>query len=56
MIETERQVMLDLRKAGTIDDGILRRVEKDLDLQEMRLRQGITEWNLFADQHTDSIE
>jgi Na+/H+ antiporter len=50
LIKTERQVMLKLRKEGVIDDGILRRVEKDLDLQEMRLRQGITEWNMVADQ------
>ncbi len=38
------------RAEGVIDDRILRRVEKDLDLQEMRLRQGISEWNLVADQ------
>jgi Na+/H+ antiporter len=50
LIETERKVMLKLRKSGVIDDDILRRIEKDLDLQEMRLRQGITEYNLYADQ------
>ena len=50
LIETERRVMLQLRKSGKIDDAILRRVEQDLDLQEMRLRQGITEWSLYADQ------
>jgi monovalent cation/hydrogen antiporter len=54
LIETERSVMLQLRKSGVIDDAILRRVEKDLDLQEMRLRQGISEWNLFADQRDDT--
>ena len=53
LIETERQVMLKLRKEGVIDDGILRRVEKDLDLQEMRLRQGISEWNMVADQRLE---
>lgn len=53
LIEAERQVMLKLRKEGVIDDGILRRVEKDLDLQEMRLRQGIAEWNIVADQRLE---
>ena len=53
LIETERKVMLDLRKSGAIDDDILRRLEKDLDLQEMRLRQGISEYNLYADQRQD---
>ena len=53
LIETERQVMLKLRKEGVIDDRILRRVEKDLDLQEMRLRQGIAEWNMVADQRLE---
>ena len=52
LIETERQVMLKLRREGVIDDRILRRVEKDLDLQEMRLRQGIAEWNIVADERT----
>jgi Na+/H+ antiporter len=55
LIETERKVMLDLRHSGVIDDDILRRVEKDLDLQEMRLRQGITEYNLYADQREDEL-
>ncbi len=53
LIDTERRVMLKLRQEGVIDDSILRRVEKDLDLQEMRLRQGITEWNMVADQRLD---
>jgi len=56
LIETERQVMLQLRQSGVIDDEILRRIEKDLDLQEMRLRQGITEYNLYADQGEDYSE
>jgi len=51
LIETERQVMLQLRRSGVIDDDILRRIEKDLDLQEMRLRQGISEYNISADEH-----
>jgi len=51
LIETERNVMLQLRRSGVIDDDILRRIEKDLDLQEMRLRQGISEYNIFADEH-----
>ncbi len=50
LIEAERQVMLSMRQSGAIDDGILRRVEKDLDLQEMRLRQGIAEWNVSGDE------
>jgi CPA1 family monovalent cation:H+ antiporter len=53
LIETERQVMIKLRNEGIIDDRILRRVEKDLDLQEMRLRQGISEWNMVADQRLE---
>ena len=48
LIETERKVMIKLRNEGVIGDRILRRVEKDLDLQEMRLRQGIAEWNIAA--------
>jgi hypothetical protein len=50
LIETERQVMLKLRRSSVIDDEILRRIEKDLDLQEMRLRQGISEYNIAADE------
>jgi Na+/H+ antiporter len=50
LIETERNVMLDLRRDGVIDDDILRRIEKDLDLQEMRLRQGIAEYELSPDE------
>ena len=56
LIETERNVMLDLRRSGVIDDDILRRIEKDLDLQEMRLRQGISEYNLYADQQGTPLE
>jgi len=56
LIATERQVMIDLRKKGVIDDAILRRVEKDLDLQEMRLRQGIAEYNITADDRTGQLE
>ncbi len=52
LIEAERRVMLEMRKAGGIDDETLRRIEKDLDLQEMRLRQGIAEYNFHAgDRH-----
>jgi len=50
LIETERTVMLQLRTSGMIDDDILRRIEKDLDLQEMRLRQGIAVHHFHADQ------
>jgi len=56
LIETERSVMLQLRHSGVIDDDILRRIEKDLDLQEMRLRQGITEYNLYADQQEEPLK
>jgi CPA1 family monovalent cation:H+ antiporter len=47
LLESERRVILQLRQAGAIDDDILRSIEKDLDLQEMRLRQGIAEYELF---------
>jgi Na+/H+ antiporter len=50
LVATERKVMIELRNEGLINDRILRRVEKDLDLQEMRLRQGIAEWNITAHQ------
>ena len=50
LIESERRVILEMRKGGVIDDDILRRIEKDLDLQEMRLRQGIAEFNISADE------
>jgi len=50
LIETERQAMLQMRRASIIDDDILRRVERDLDLQEMRLRQGVAEYELSAEE------
>ena len=53
LIQTERHVMLELRQSGVIDDDILRRIEKDLDLQEMRLRQGIAEYELSPDERSD---
>lgn len=49
LIDIEREMILQLRKVGRIDDDVLRRVEKDLDLQEMRLRQGIGEYELSSD-------
>jgi CPA1 family monovalent cation:H+ antiporter len=52
LLETERQVILKLRRSGVIDDDILRRIEKDLDLQEMRLRQGISEYELSEEDRT----
>ena len=56
LIETDRQTMLQMRRSGVIDDDLLRRIEKDLDLQEMRLRQGISEYNLYADQQEEPLE
>jgi CPA1 family monovalent cation:H+ antiporter len=52
LIETERREILQLRRKGMIDDDILRRIEKDLDLQEMRLRQGIAEYELSPEEQS----
>lgn len=53
LIEEERKAILHMRREKFIDDDILRRIEKDLDLQEMRLRQGIAEYELSPDEHVN---
>jgi CPA1 family monovalent cation:H+ antiporter len=37
VIESEREALLRLRADGTIDDDVLRRLERDLDLEEQRM-------------------
>jgi len=37
VIEAERRAAFDLHERGVIDDGILRRIERDLDLEELRM-------------------
>jgi CPA1 family monovalent cation:H+ antiporter len=36
LIEAERRAAFDLRERGVIDDQLLRRIERDLDLEELR--------------------
>lgn len=38
LIQTERYMLVKLRDDGTINDEVLRRIERDLDLQELRLK------------------
>jgi monovalent cation/hydrogen antiporter len=37
LLEAEREAVLDLQRSGRIDDDVLRRVVRDLDLEEARL-------------------
>jgi Na+/H+ antiporter len=37
LLDAERQTVLDLRRQGVIDDAVMRRVTRDLDLEEERL-------------------
>ena len=37
VIEAERRAAFDLHERGVIDDGVLRRIERDLDLEELRM-------------------
>jgi CPA1 family monovalent cation:H+ antiporter len=37
LLEAERQAVVELRRAGRIDDEIMRRVVRDLDLEDARL-------------------
>lgn len=37
VIDAERAAVLDLRERGVIDDEVWRRVERDLDLEELRM-------------------
>jgi Na+/H+ antiporter len=38
LLQAERQALLELRRAGEIDDAVMRRVLRDLDLEEVQLR------------------
>jgi CPA1 family monovalent cation:H+ antiporter len=37
-IEAERQKLLELRDQDIINDNVLRKIERDLDLEELRVR------------------
>jgi hypothetical protein len=37
VIDAEREAVLDLRRRGAIDDEVWRRIERDLDLEELRM-------------------
>jgi len=37
LLEAERTAVLDLRRRGAIDDDVLRRVVRDIDLEDVRL-------------------
>lgn len=37
LLAAERQAVLELRRSGRIDDEVMRRVVRDLDLEEERL-------------------
>jgi CPA1 family monovalent cation:H+ antiporter len=37
LLEAERATVVDLRRKGVIDDETMRRVERDLDLEDSRL-------------------
>jgi monovalent cation/hydrogen antiporter len=37
LLDAERRTVIDLRRQGTIDDAVMRRVTRDLDLEEERL-------------------
>ena len=37
LIEAERRAVVELRNTGEISDEVMRRVERDLDLEESRL-------------------
>jgi CPA1 family monovalent cation:H+ antiporter len=37
LLETERRAVIELRNAGEISDEVMRRVERDLDLEASRL-------------------
>ena len=40
MIDAERRAIIDLRDQGAIGDEVLRRVQRDLDLETMLLESG----------------
>jgi monovalent cation/hydrogen antiporter len=37
LLEAEREMVLDLRRKGVINDEVMRRIERDLDLEDARL-------------------
>jgi monovalent cation/hydrogen antiporter len=37
LLDAERQAVVDLRRAGRIDDEVMHRIERDLDLEDQRL-------------------
>ena len=37
LLDAERQAVVDLRRSGKIDDGVMRKVVRDLDLEDARL-------------------
>ena len=37
LLDAERETLVSLRNAGVIDDGVMNRVQRDLDLEEARL-------------------
>ena len=37
VIEAEREALLELRERGAVSDDVFRRVERDLDLEELRM-------------------
>ena len=44
LIDRKREVLLGLRRAGTVDDLVVRRISTRLDLEQVRL-QGIEEFD-----------
>ena len=37
VIEAEREALLEMRERGAVSDEVFRRVERDLDLEELRM-------------------
>jgi monovalent cation/hydrogen antiporter len=37
MLEAQREALVELRRQGEIDDEVMRRVQRDLDLEDTRL-------------------
>jgi CPA1 family monovalent cation:H+ antiporter len=38
LLQAERQALIELRRTGEIDDEVVRRVMRDLDLEELQLQ------------------
>jgi Na+/H+ antiporter len=43
LLQAERQALLEMRRAGAIDDAVMRRILRDLDLEEVQLQGSPTE-------------